>query len=55
VLPWHQFAVIMADDDIPRTPEILGAITPRQLTDMRRALACAWPRVVRLPTFQVHI
>jgi len=48
LLPWSQFTLRLWQKDIPYLPEILAAFPDDKWRELRRNLACAWPRVLWL-------
>lgn len=48
VLPWDAFSYRLYQKDIPRLPELLAAFPDEKWRELRRNLACVWPRVLWL-------
>ena len=48
LLPWHRFSLRLKQADIPRLPEILDSFPDASWYELRRNLACVWPRVLWL-------
>ena len=48
LLPWEAFSLRLTQADIPRLPELLEAFPDERWRELRRNLACVWPRVLWL-------
>ncbi|KAL1503656.1 hypothetical protein AB1Y20_012129 [Prymnesium parvum] len=48
LLPWHEFSYRLKQEDIPRLPQILESVPDSKMRELRRNLACVWPRVLWL-------
>lgn len=48
LLPWHRFSLRLQQSDIPHLPRLLDSFPDSQWRELRRNLACAWPRVLWL-------
>lgn len=48
LLPWSQFSLRLKQSDIPNLPELLDRFPLEQWQQLRRSLACVWPRVLWL-------
>ena len=48
VLPWAEFSLRLTSADIPQLPQLLDAVPAENVTSMRRALGCIWPRMLWL-------
>ncbi|KAL3917922.1 MAG: hypothetical protein SGPRY_006210, partial [Prymnesium sp.] len=48
LLPWSKFSLRLKQDDIPHLPRILEAFPEADLSNLRRNLACVWPRILWL-------
>ena len=48
LLPWHRFSLRLRQADIPNLPRILADFPDDRWRELRRNLACAWPRVLWL-------
>ena len=48
LLPWAEFSLRLYQRDIPNLPTILDAFPMEKWRELRRALACVWPRLLWL-------
>merc|ERR1711965_867340 len=48
VLPWEAFSLRLTQADIPNLPRLLAEYPDAKWRELRRNLACAWPRVLWL-------
>ena len=48
LLPWSKFSLRLTQKEIPQLPAILEQFPDDQWRELRRNLACAWPRVLWL-------
>ena len=50
LLPYANFSLRLQQADIPNLPQILGSFSNASWLQMRRNLACVWPRMLWLQT-----
>ena len=48
ILPWEKFSLRLWQKDIPDLPKLLAEFPDDKWRELRRNLACAWPRVLWL-------
>ena len=48
LLPWEKFTYRLKQKDIPNLPKLLAEYPDASWRELRRNLACAWPRVLWL-------
>jgi len=48
ILPWSMFSLRLWQKDIPQLPQLLADFPDEKWRELRRNLACAWPRVLWL-------